>query len=790
MANERENDNYSLEDILSGDYSSDESYSLESILSEYKGSAYIKGEKKTPASELNEKVGAILRDVTGRLPTREELAAARAEAADEPEKPAETAEPEEPKLTAEEKPAVKAGKDKDDGKVMNIDDYREPKAIYSDESDEDSGKYFESKEFQDAVTKQLDGQDDWDSSDMQLDYDETANPEDPEEEEEGDDERPGFLAGLLSRFRKKDDGMEYEGSDEQEEEEEDGEEYEDEEEDFVMSDTPDEDYDLSEEISRFSAPVTMFRFRSWGAAAISVLILILTHMYTAGSPLPFGIGASAPMAVGVILIMQLLVMLLGLDVLISGVEDIVYMCPGTDSLVFVSSVFTFLDGFVMLLTHNYSRGLPFSLLSAVSIFFALRAKINYGKAMTDSLKMSGAVSNPYGVVTDTLGENDDERVVLKKADGVSDGFYHKLVGKDIGELLYSYAAPILVLAAFVFALLSSVGQGRGGDFAHSFALMTAVIAAFPSAAVFALPFSYAASGLKNTGAALAGWAGACDIYDADGALITDEDIFPAGSVSLSGIKFFEGFNNKNALQMASSVIVASKCGISGIFSELLKSQGLRERSVTGFASYEGGGVGGDVDGRHILAGSGAFMNLMGIRVPEKVNTVNSVFAAIDGELAVVYTVNYVPANSVRSALVSLLNTKINLLLALRDFNVTPNVIRQKFRVSMDGVEYLPAEDSYKLTEKELPESTRVSALLVREGLQPLADAITKGRLVKLVTELNSLISLGGTVIGLLLMFFLCSSGAFASASAENAFIFMLAIEVCVLLLSQLVRKRP
>ena len=108
---------------------------------------------------------------------------------------------------------------------------------------------------------------------------------------------------------------------------------------------------------------------------------------------------------------------------------------------------------------------------------------------------------------------------------------------------------------------------------------------------------------------------------------------------------------------------------------------------------------------------------------------------------------------------------------------------------MEGVEYLPIEKSYKLSENEDVSEKNVAAVLVREGLTPLSETISKGKNLKTVTELNTAVCLAGSLIGMLLMFFLCKTGSFASTTPNNVFFFMMAVEIAVVLLSQLVKKR-
>ena len=152
------------------------------------------------------------------------------------------------------------------------------------------------------------------------------------------------------------------------------------------------------------------------------------------------------------------------------------------------------------------------------------------------------------------------------------------------------------------------------------------------------------------------------------------------------------------------------------------------------------------------------MNLMGIRIPSQVNLKNSVFTAIGDKLVAIFSVNYVPVNSVRGALMSILGVRISMLFAMRDFNITPLMLQQKFKVSMDGIEYIPIQDSYMISDESPPGTTSAAAVLCREGLWPFAEAITNGRQLKTVSQLTTILTLISSVVGVLVMFYLCCEG--------------------------------
>ncbi|MBR5381544.1 MAG: hypothetical protein IK136_02870, partial [Oscillospiraceae bacterium] len=174
-----------------------------------------------------------------------------------------------------------------------------------------------------------------------------------------------------------------------------------------------------------------------------------------------------------------------------------------------------------------------------------------------------------------------------------------------------------------------------------------------------------------------------------------------------------------------------------------------------------------------------------IRVPKGLEARGTVFTAVNGELIAVFVVDFAPANSVKSALVAMQKTKTGMLFAVRDFNVTPHLLEQKFHVSMDNVELISVGDCYKLSADSRPDDMETVAVVCRDGLGPFAEVITKGRMLRLATLIGTGVSVAGGALGVLFMFLMCSKEAFSSASPVNAFIFMIAVQIVVSVLSRL-----
>ncbi len=833
-----------LDRELSAGYDGEDGFSLESILAEYKGSAFMDGDKRTPSDELQRRTDEILREVrggapAGRTPEPEPGPAPEPEPAPEPGPEPEPVYEDEPRprrglfgrRRAHEDPEPEAGEPEE--AEPEYPEPREeprrrprrhafpsrnmeapPEPAYEDAPEIDLSVFDEPEEPEPVREKKAPKTDDFydslirdeplappeepekpekeDDSDMKIagrGFDGYAGDvrdtwDDGEEEEAGDSRRRGLFGRLFGRRDESAEDAEDGGYDEDDYDSGDSGEQDDRHRNDGVIDLGPEP-DMREEAQRFASRVPSLRFRILGATVTAAIAVVFTFLFARGSA-PFGVERAAT-ATGVLMILELVVMCLGLDVLIRGFEDILALSPGAETLVLVSCAVSVLDGFEMLLTGSFDRGLPLAAVSAVSLLGAMCARKSIYMAYTDSLRTAVATGSSSGVTEDMTSMED--RRILKKVAAVRTGFYAKLAAPDAGESLYDDLAPLLVITSFVLAFISTVAHGAPGAFTHSFSIMTAVSAAFPVASLFALPFKYAASALRKAGSAIGGYAGAADIYDSDGALITDNDIFPVGSVSLSGVKIFEGADPRRVLADTASLVIASDSGLARVFDELLRDQNLSRTRIDDFACYDGGGIGGVIDGQRVLVGTGAFMSLMGLRVPDGINTTSSVFSAINDELAGVFSLEYIPSNSVQTALVALLNTNTNILMAVRDFNVTPNTVKQKFKVSMDGVEYLPIETAYSLSQNVLEQGSLVSAILARGGLAPFAEVITRGRLLKLITGLNTCVTAVGTALAMVIMFFLCWTGAFASASAVNIFLFMSVIGLAVYIMSQATRKK-
>jgi len=430
--------------------------------------------------------------------------------------------------------------------------------------------------------------------------------------------------------------------------------------------------------------------------------------------------------------------------------------------------------------------LPYSTISAFSLASAAIGERYNLRAITETLRTATGSTEPYGVLAEYNREID--KSVLKKAYNRTDGFYNNLMHPDIVEIVYRYATPFLLASALVLSIFATLAKGHGEYFLHILSALFAAAAPFSAALAFAVPFSAIARTIRRSGAAIAGWGGADDICFTDGACVTDDDLFPPGTLKLSGLKLYEGVPPEKAIRYTASLVITSGSGLSQVFSELLKSQGMRSIRVEDFTCYEGG-IGSLIRGERVATGSAGFMNLLGFRIPDDMNLKNAVYTAVNDKLIAVFAVDYTPSNSVQSALISILKWRVKLFFAVRDFNVTPSMLEQKFRVSLDDIAYVQIKDSYSISDSYSGKAGRMSAVLTREGFGPFAEAVTGGRLLKSAALVATVVSIVSAAIGIIIMFYMCWSGSFVSARPGNLILFMTSMLAAVLIVCGYVRCR-
>lgn len=491
------------------------------------------------------------------------------------------------------------------------------------------------------------------------------------------------------------------------------------------------------------------------------------------------LGQSVPLQAGVCMILTLGVMMASLDVVTTGLRQLFELHPGMETLAALASIFSCIDATVIL--RGQGENLPFCAVGAVALAVALWSQRLTCSALTRTFKTAADSRSPSVLVSEK-SETKGSKSLLSTPRSDVTGIVRRSEEANCAQLAYAKAAPIFLIAALVLSLVTCF-SGNAGDFLHTFSALLSVSASFAAFFAFPLPYALAARRLRTVGAAIAGYSGCADIGKTRRIVINDEDLFPAGTMRFSEINIQEGVSTRQVVSYTASLIDASGSGAVKLFDELMTRRGFPMPRVDEFKCHEGGGLSGMVEGCRVLVGSAGFMNLMGIRLPQNLQSKNIICTAIDNELVGIYVIEYSPLTSVQEALMALMNGRTQAIFAIRDFNVTPLMIKKLFRLPTDSFNFPSFRDRYRIAAEAAREGAPVDAVISRSGMLPLAEAAASGRRLYAICRISTFLSLLGGALGMAIMFLLCHTGSFDTATAGNVLSFMLVWALPELILS-------
>ncbi len=504
---------------------------------------------------------------------------------------------------------------------------------------------------------------------------------------------------------------------------------------------------------------------------VSFFLCLISGWIALGLPMTGALRWNLTIQTGMSLLLLLTVMMCALDILAAGVRQLFDLHPGGEALATLASLFSAIDAVLVIMGRGVQ--LPFCAVGAAALTCALWGEKLSCTARARSLRTASMSRTPS-----VLGAWEDKSYLLRTQQTV-EGAVRRTEQPDFCQTVYTAAAPIFLAASVLLAVLASIG--KWDHFMHTLSALLAVTASFSAFLSFPLPYSLTSRKLQPSGAAIAGWPGCAEIGQAKRVVISDNDLFPPGTVRLSAINILEGAFVDRVISYTTCLLTASGSGIASLFMELCTRRGYSTVQAHMFKCHEGGGLSGAIGEDDVLVGSAGFMNLMGIRLPQNLPAKNAVCTAINGELVGVFALEYIPVTSVQEALVTLLQGRSHPIFAIRDFNITPLLIRQLFRMPTDNFNFPAFKDRYRIT--AIQGRSAVAAVLSRAGMGPMVEASVYGRKLYTTCRIGTIISLAGTAIGLVTMFLLCRAGSYDTATAGNVLSYMLLWALPVVILS-------
>ena len=532
----------------------------------------------------------------------------------------------------------------------------------------------------------------------------------------------------------------------------------------------DEDEDLGQELScakaskYYGSYIRSMRLR----LRISGVLLIVMLWLSTGLPVP-GMLKTTAAANALCLGLQLGVMLLCLDVVTTGVLNAFRGKFGADSMAVLACLLTSIDAILAAKTSFVTPHLALCLISSLSLAGEMFAAVLHARAMRKALRVPAIGKRCFAVTGET--DNDTGDVTILKSVRPPLGFVRRSEQSSPDEDLFRKISLPLLILSFVLALVIAFAKKDPADFAYIFSVVFCPAVPFAAMCCYSLPFFLGSMRIFSSGAAIAGWSGMSDIGQSKNLIVTDRDLFPDGTVEIGTIRVFADEDPARIISYAGSMMAAAGSCSAPAFGALMERNGCRTRNIENFEYLAGGGMKGVIDSRVILCGSTDLMRLMNVRIPFRLVDKTSVLLSVDGVLCGIFNMKYTAKPQVREALIDLMRSNRHPVFAIRDFNVTPEMLHVAFDVATDGYDFPPYVDRFDMSSAEPSQNSQIAAIICREGLGPLVHTADTARSIYSATRINTALAAFSALLGLLFAAFrLLGAG---SVSIPLLFVLML-----------------
>lgn len=468
------------------------------------------------------------------------------------------------------------------------------------------------------------------------------------------------------------------------------------------------------------------------------------------------------------------------DVLKDGLVQLTNFTPGSSTLALFAAAFTLADGVTMVLTPLRESAVPFFAPCALVLLFQLIGQYCDQASKFQACRTASSVARPYVVTQDP--DVLAGKTGFRKWLGLPKGFGSQIRTTSQADERFQKLTPVLMTACVCLALLTTVAHHQPKLVLWSLSALFTASATLGASLTLSFPLQILGSKLATLGVALAGWPGIAAAKGCRAALLTDNDLYPPGTVTLANSKPLSNLPMDRVVAYTASAIRASGSGLSYLFDKLLRSEGAKYLPIEKILLQDNGLI-AQTQGQQILVGNSDFMSKQGIALPTGIKYKNTVFCAVDRELIGMFGVRYALHTTIVPSLQSLLGHRIAPVLVTRDFNINPKRMRFSDRLNKDSLTYPDLQRRVTLSGPNQAHGQTIVAVLCREGMAPFTLALIAAKRVRRAAGLSSFFVRLSACVGVILTATLSSAGALGAMSAWHMALFLLLWFVPVLLLS-------
>lgn len=394
------------------------------------------------------------------------------------------------------------------------------------------------------------------------------------------------------------------------------------------------------------------------------------------------------------------------------------------------------------------------------LLMVLRVKENFKFTAADGQRYAAKIYNNESVAAQMMSGTAVERPIIayQHRTGFPSNFLKISYAPDPSEDLASKLAPATAVIAVVVALLYGIFFGSFSGAVNAFALVCAVCIPVSTLLAVNIPMYDLCKKLLPTGAMLSGYPSVKQFCDSTAVMIDANELFPADSVFLDGIKTFEDYNIDESLLCGIAILKEAKNPIAKVFEKVVDETDGDLPEVESVLYEDELGLVGWVNGERILVGNRELMTKYSVETPsieyedKYIQSGKQVtYVARAGRLIAMFVTHYIADSILMPELHRSEANGISILVHSTDCNITNDLICSLYNVFYRTVKVLPTGLGTVLKEcKSTFEETSRAYLITNGKTSAFLKAVSGSVHIKRNISLSIVIQLISVVLGVLL----------------------------------------
>ena len=503
-------------------------------------------------------------------------------------------------------------------------------------------------------------------------------------------------------------------------------------------------------------------------AAVVVVLTIVTRIFPSAicSAVPF-----APAAYAILLfILMAASLVLNRVAMLSGLSPLVHIKGNSDTAVAVAGA----AGMVQIIVSFFCLGdlngfhvnyytvipmLAFFANNVGKLYMVLRVKDNFKFVSSKGQKYASKIYNNESVAMQMMSGTAADRPIIayQHKTEFPSNFLKISYAPDPSEDLASKLAPITTIASIIIAVMYGVVKLSFADALNAFALITAVSVPVATLLSVNAPVRKLCKTLLSYGSMLSGYPSVKQFCDSTAIMIDANELFPAESISLEGIKTFEDYGIDESLLCGIAILKEAQNPIANAFDSVVAETEETLPEVESVLYEDEIGLVGWIKSERILVGSRTLMEKYSVEVPnmeyeEKYTSQGRqvTYLSRAGRLVAMFVTRYTPDAQLKTEMQRAETNGISFLIRTTDYNVTNDLVAKLYDLFYRSIKVLPTGLGNVLREAEdTVEETSRSYLITNGKAASLARAVTGCVKIKHNISLSIIIQLIAVIFGLL-----------------------------------------